>query len=311
VPVVKIAYIVSAYRLPAMLVRLVRRLDATGTTTLIHVDSKSDDATFQAMARPLADLPRVRFLPRHACYWGDFGHVQASLKGLRTLVDSGCEFDYVVLLTGQDYPLRSHAGIAARLAEAPDRVYMDPRPVPHEHWTDGGTDRIENWHFRIGRRRLAFPGAPFAAPWANRVWSLPARAFDLRRSFPAGMRPWGGSSYWTIPADCARYIVAFVQEHPGFVRFFRHVLIPDELFFHTIVMNSPFRDRVAGDDLRYVDWTEDADHPKVLTAADFAPLMKSGRLFGRKFDPAVDAVVLDMIDHSIAHEDEPAPSPGH
>jgi hypothetical protein len=297
---VNVAYIISAYRLPDLLVRLVRRLEAPGHTTFIHVDAKTGDAMYRAMADPLRDRPGVYFLPRHACHWGDFGHVRATLKGLRALVSSGRPFDYVVLLTGQDYPIKSNAEIEAVLAEAAGQVFMDWMPVPNDVWSDGGSDRFENWHFRVGRRRFAFPGAPFRNPRLNALWTLPARLLRLRRSFPAGVQPFGGSSYWMMPADCARYVDEYVRANPEFVRFFEHVLVPDEMFFQTIVLNSPFRDRLAPDDLRYIDWREDLDHPRILTMAEFDALMRSPKLFARKFDPEVDAAVLDRIDGALA-----------
>lgn len=295
-----IAYIVSAYKLPALLVRLVERLDAPGTCTYIHVDAKTDDSIFRAMTEPLADRADVEFLPRHACYWGDFGHVAATLKGLRALIASERSFDYVVLLTGQDYPIRSNADIAATLQEAAGRIFMDWMPIPNAHWTDGGSYRIEHWHFRVGERVLPFPGAPFRHTLLNAAWSLPARVLRLRRSFPAGMTPYGGSSYWMMPADCARHVDGFVRTNPEFVRFFRHVHVPDEIFFQTIVMNSSFRDRVDPDALRYVDWIGDVDNPKVLTMTDYDAFMQSNALFARKFDPGVDAAVLDRIDDVLA-----------
>jgi hypothetical protein len=294
-----IAYIISAYRLPDLLVRLVQRLDAPGTSTLIHVDANTSETIYRAMTSPLADRARVRFLPRHACHWGDFGHVQATLKGLRELVASGQSFDYVVLLTGQDYPLRPHAHIAATLAAADGHVLMDWMPIPNEQWTGGGAYRIENWHFQLGARHLPFPGAPFRHALLNTAWSLPARVFRLRRTFLAGMRPYGGSSYWMMPGDCVRYVERFCRENPDFVRFFRRVRVPDEIFFQTLIMNSPFRDRVA-DPLRYIAWDGDSDNPRILTMADFDALMASPSLFARKFDPAVDAEVLDRIDRVLA-----------
>jgi hypothetical protein len=302
---VNVAYIISAYRLPELLVRLVRRLDGPGTSTFIHVDKKTHDSIYSAMAEPLSARPNVHFLPRHSCYWGDFGHVHATIKGLRALVESGRPFDYVILLTGQDYPLRSNAEIAATLREAAGHVFMDWMPIPNEQWTDGGAYRIDNWHFRVGRKSLSFPGTPFRHALLNAAWSLPARVLSLRRTFPAGLTPYGGSSYWMMPADCARYVDAFTRSRPDFVRFFRHVHVPDEMFFQTIVLNSPFRGRVAASDLRFVDWREDGDHPTVLTSADFERLVQSGALFARKFDPGVDAAVLDRIDSTIAGAERP------
>jgi hypothetical protein len=292
---VNVAYIVSAYRLPALLVRLVRRLQAPGTTTLIHVDARTDPATWRAMEEPLRELPHVVFLPRHPCHWGDFGHVRATLKGLRALLASGRPFDYVALLTGQDYPIRSNTEIRQTLSAAAGRVFMDWMPVPNDAWADG-LDRFEHRHFRIGGRRFAFPGTPFGRTPLNGAWTRAARALRLYRTMPAGLQPFGGSSYWMMPADCARYVDRFVQERPDVVSFFETVLIPDEMFVQSIVLNSPFRDRVTKNDLRWIDWSENVAHPRVLTVADYDKFVTSGALFARKFDPAVDAAVLDRID---------------
>lgn len=295
-----IAYIISAYRLPVLLVRLVDRIDVPGASILIHVDARSPDSVYNAMTGPLEGRPNVTFLPRHPCRWGDFGHVAATLKGLQALQASGRPFDYVVLLTGQDYPLKSNAAIAAALDNAGGRVFLDWMPIPSGKWTDGGLDRVEHWHFRLGRRTFAVPGAPFRRTRVGAAWSRAARLLRLRRAFPTGMRPFGGSSYWMMPADCARHVTDFVRDRPDYVRFFRRVLVPDEIFFHTIVMNSRFRDCVDGNPLRYIDWDDDADHPKVLTRDDVPTLMATPALFGRKFDPGVDADVLDLIDTAIA-----------
>jgi len=298
----KIAYIISAYRLPELLVRLVENLDGPGTCTLIHVDAKAPDYVFRYMTKALAARSRVTFLPRHPCHWGDFGHVRATLKGLSELISSGQEFDYVVLLTGQDYPLRSNEDLARTLGQANGQVFMRPMPIPNEEWTNGGNYRFENWHFRLAGRTFSFPGLPLRRGWLRAAWSRAARSLHLQRSFPVGLEPWGGSSYWMIPADCARYIDRYARSHPSFVKFFHHVRVPDEIFFHTIVMNSPFRSLIASSDLRYIDWTGGGDSPKVLTTGDIPRLMDSGALFARKFDPSVDAEVLDRIDRIRAGE---------
>jgi hypothetical protein len=299
---VRLAFIISAYKLPHMLVRLVRRLDSPDAAFYIHVDAKSPAAIMDAMSRPLADRPNVHFLPRHPCYWGDFGHVRATLKGLRQLVDSGGSFDYAILLTGQDYPLASPARIAATLQEGQGAVYMQHFPLPSDAWTDRGLDRVEHRQFRIGARLFRFPGQPFGPTRLNRVWLTLARRVGLMRQFPAGLVPYGGSSYWCMPAGCARYVLSFLQANPHVERFFRRTMIPDEMLFQTVVMNSPFRHRVAQEDLRFIDWSGDGNNPRTLTSRDLHRLVSSGKLFARKFDPDVDAEVLDRLDEIIERE---------
>jgi hypothetical protein len=83
------------------------------------------------------------------------------------------------------------------------------------------------------------------------------------------------------------------------LRFFRFADVAEELMFHTVLLSSPLRDSVVNDDLRYIVWKPGVSHPELLTAADLPELERSGDFFGRKFDAAVDAAVLDEIDQRL------------
>jgi hypothetical protein len=97
-----------------------------------------------------------------------------------------------------------------------------------------------------------------------------------------------------------RYLREFVAASPGVVRFFRHVDVPDELFFQTVLCSSPLRERIVNDNLRFIDWRDPASgSPAVLTSADFPALQASPKLFARKFDATADAGILDLIDREL------------
>jgi hypothetical protein len=55
----------------------------------------------------------------------------------------------------------------------------------------------------------------------------------------------------------------------------------------------------VNDDLRYVDWSEGGPSPRVLTSYDLERMVRSSALFARKFDPRVDAAVIDALDAHI------------
>ena len=78
--------------------------------------------------------------------------------------------------------------------------------------------------------------------------------------------------------------------------FFRHVKIPDEIFMQTMLLNSPLRDNVVGQDVHYLDWSHGGAHPKTLGTEDSSRIVESGKLFARKFDVQYDSKVLDMLD---------------
>jgi hypothetical protein len=221
----------------------------------------------------------VAWLPRHRSQWGGFGHVRATLKGIDHVVGENVPFDYAVLLTGQDYPLRSPSEISRRLGDAGGRSFMRHLALPWEPWGPrGGLDRIEDWHLITYRRlHLALP---------------------LRRELPLGLTPYGGSAYWCLSSTLVHFVHGFLRDNPAYVRFFEHVFVPDELFFQTIIMNSELRDTVENDDLRYLDWSREPA-PVVFTHDDLPALLGSGQLYARKFDETVDASVLDALDRHL------------
>jgi hypothetical protein len=279
--VVNLAYIVSAYKLPEQLVRLVRKLNGEGTHFFIHVDRKTPDGVYGRMEAPLSSLPNVHFLSRHRSYYGGFGHVAATVKGLRELFRRRLPFDYVTLLTGQDYPIVSPQQIDQFFRQHDGQSFIEYFPLPHAEWTHGGIDRFSYWHVRLRRTYVRVPG----------------RSSDFSGRFPR-LRLFGGSSYWCLSRECIEYVYRFLQQQRSYERFFRYVDVPEEMFFHTIILNSPLQESVVNDDLRYLQWRnpETAGGPAILGADDFGKIIASSKLFARKFDVTQDAEILDMID---------------
>jgi hypothetical protein len=275
---VKLAYIISAYRRLGQVTRLVQRLHDVDTQFFIHVDRKTAAREYDSLQRSLIDLSSVHFLQRHRCHWGGFGHVRATLKGIDALLAEEGAFDYLILLTGQDYPIKPNAYIARFFEANQPKSFMGVSALPSASWSPrGGLDRIQYPHLRFYGRHARLP---------------------LKRRFPSGLRAYGGGAYWALSRACVEYISAFVGERPDVVSFFRHVDIPDEIFFHTILMSSPLRESIVDDNLRYIDWTR-GPRPAVLETRDIDALRASPKLFARKFDVDQDENVLDLIDECL------------
>jgi hypothetical protein len=278
----RIAYIVSAYKRPEQLARLVSHHGQSASAIAVHVDAKTHRREFDAMVDGVRDVPGAYFLPRHRCYWGGFGHVRASLKGIEHLVESGVGFDYAVLLTGQDYPLQSDDDLRRFFALADGRSYLSYWRLPFAPWgTRGGLDRVEQRHL-LGPRRLhvRLPG---------------------RRDLPDGLQTFGGSPYWALARPVVEWLHGYVRRRPDVVRFFERAYIPDELFFQSVVLSSEHAGSIVNENLRYIDW-QATPAPKILTIADVPAMLASGALFARKFDTLVDSEVLDMLDRRLAGE---------
>jgi hypothetical protein len=76
------------------------------------------------------------------------------------------------------------------------------------------------------------------------------------------------------------------------------VLIPEEIFFQTVLVNSPLRETLVNRALHYTAWPG-GPHPKTLGVEDFPTLAASDVLYARKFDVERDSLVLDAIDREL------------
>ena len=101
-----------------------------------------------------------------------------------------------------------------------------------------------------------------------------------------------GSTWMSLSARAVE-VISSCPHHVS--SFFQRVPIPDEACFHTVLRNTTGLS-FAPDYARYIRWTEGQPHPEVLTVSDLDGMVASGAHFGRKFDDAVDASVLDRLD---------------
>jgi hypothetical protein len=292
----QVAYLILAHKNPAQLARLVRRLNAPGVAFFVHIDLRSPLAGFQEELRliPNAEIPNanIHWVERVAAKWGRFGLVQATLNCLETSFAHTPGIDRFVLISGQDYPLRSATDIVRFWQAAPLTTFMEYFSLPTEQWHKGGLDRVET----LG---LSFPGG-------HLVRHL-IRIF-YRRRLPLGLKPFAGSQWWSMSRSHAERVMEFVRRHPGYVRFHHWSLVPDEMFFQIILLNAgdEIKKHIVGDHLRYVVWESPRTyHPNVLGTVDLEAIMASNQLFARKFDTAIDAEILDPIDTRV---DAAAPS---
>ncbi|NHQ90908.1 beta-1,6-N-acetylglucosaminyltransferase [Janthinobacterium lividum] len=301
----KIAYLILAHDQPALFARLAGALAGADARLFAHIDAKTDAAPFRAAvsAHP------VHFVAAPVnVNWGGYSQVAAMLSLLQLAAQHG-PHDYYVFLSGRDYPLRSQRAISAHLAASGGKSYMNFYAL-----ADGVdfVDKVRRYCYYDIYARL--PGR-----WLQRVANRLVR--DISNALPArtfisGMQPYRGSTSWCLSQSVVAYLLAFVANpaNQAYLKFFHSVNCADEIFFQTIVLNSPWAAtlenfeedvlrRVPGGmknenkvSLHYIDWNPAREDPAVFDASDFPALVTSGKFFARKFDIVKSAAVLDMLD---------------
>ena len=205
-----------------------------------------------------------------------FGLVEVPLEGMKLC--SNIDYDYFVNLSGQCYPLKPIAQIKEYLGSS-GVAHMEHFSLPSsDHWGPrGGLDRVNYRWFKFRGRYIRVP--------------------RLTKRLPYNMHPYGGSPLFCLPRRHIDYVLDFVSRNPKIVGFYKRSHIPNEMFFQTIIMNSPLKNEVVNKDEWYIDWSRAREgHPPILTKADLPLLLASEKLFARKFDVTVDSEVLDLID---------------
>src|SRR5580704_13198639 len=105
----KIAHLIIAYKDPELTERLIRALTIhSDADCWLHVDIKTDIRLYEHLKK----LPRVRLIKKRvAVHWAGFSCVKAMLNSLEEIIQSEIEYDFVNLMSGQDYPIKSPAQI--------------------------------------------------------------------------------------------------------------------------------------------------------------------------------------------------------
>lgn len=297
---IRVSLVVFAHHKPDQLVRLLSALRHPQVRVYLHLDRRAQVAPFERSLSE-AGLSDVVMLRRHAHRWGSPGIVDATAEGLRLGIEDGC--DYFLLISGQDFPLRSAGEIVDFAERAGSRSYVESSPLPLPGWRLGGRDRIDFYSYTVrGRRETCIPRGEDTGILNRKGQVLNQllrvrSAFKPRRSFPAYARPYGGSNWLNLSRPAVEYVLRFMDEHPDYRRYHEHTLIPSEVFFHSIVAVPDFADlyEVVDDDLRFTIWPENSSHPRVLKADDLPAMEGSGKLFARKFDEEVDRTVLERL----------------
>jgi hypothetical protein len=284
----RIAYLIMAHKNPSQIEKLIRRIDHPQFDVYIHLDKKTNIEDYAH----LENLNRAYFIQnRLKVTWGGISIPDAVLASMQEIIATGREYDFITLMSGQDYTLRDPEEIYSYFNKRKGKnfLYLESLISPWWHEAIKRIDRYDmvNYPFR-GRYRLQ--------------WLM--NAFLPKKKFPLPYILYGGprAAWFTITIECAQYIIRVMKEYPQIRKFFYYTWGADEFIFPTIIMNSEFKKTVVIDnDFLYVDWSQGGSSPKILTKDDFHVMKKSCCYFARKFDKDIDEEIFDLLDKMVTN----------
>jgi hypothetical protein len=124
---VNLIYIINAHQHPCQVARMIDRLRTPWSYFYIQVDCPPE--TFTEWKSILAKQEQVH-LQRIQSKWGGIEFVHMVLDALEAVARDHRD-GTVILLSGQDYPIKPAASIQQFLEEHPDTTFMECEPYLH------------------------------------------------------------------------------------------------------------------------------------------------------------------------------------
>jgi hypothetical protein len=297
-----VAYLVLSHTNIPQLARLVRRLAETPDTVVFV---RHDGRRERLPADTFAPFDNVHVaISTYPIAWGRFSLLQNTLDGVAAALASGVPFDWMVLVSGQDYVCTDLGAFHRSLASAGVDGFIDfvttSDPVL-------GAETADRYHFRY----LPVP-RPLQALNA-RLWRLNSMQPYLRfshtrlgsfvgvadrkifRRFPVRR----GSFWWALSRPCLEELLRVRRTEHALVDGYRQRPFPEESFFQTVLLANP-KFTFRNDDLHYIRWDDPGSgSPAILRTSDLRSILASRKPFARKFDTRVDAGVLDRLDEAV------------
>lgn len=268
----KCAYLILAHKDPQQLARLLSMICVEGNSIYLHIDSKSDIASFREQLAPYKSF--ITLTPnRISVNWGGFSIIKATLALIHTYHSSGEKADYVHLISGQDLPLLPDPEIKKFFELNSSSNFIEWHPIPYKGWINGGKDRLcYKWLMDEENQEKVDLLIDFQ------------RRFHILFDLPSDITPFGGSQWWSLTHSCVEYLSKRCTPSDSLYQFFKYTFVPDELYFHTILLNSDWKKSITNNNYRFIDWDTGPKHPLVLTESDRPRWEASGKLWGRKFE---------------------------
>lgn len=279
---------IQAHTGEEQLLKLINLLLDENTDIFIHVDKKNDHL-FLFLLEHYNNNQNVYVLEnRVSVNWSGFSQVKATINLMVAIKETNKKYDYVSLISGQDFPIKSKDYINRYLLDNYGKEFIEYKDINSLKWRL----RLYNF-FRESKYNRNF----FVRVLDNLI-RYPQKLLIKRTNFK-NLDLYYGSSWFTITYSCLSFLLEYLQNSPDYYDNFKFTACSDEHFFQILIMNSEFKENVINNNLRYIDWADRKASPKTLTLVDYEALKQTNKLYARKFDYKVDSIIVDKIESSI------------
>jgi hypothetical protein len=286
----KIAYIILAHDDIPNVLRLANRLLSADDEDIVvvHWDKKGKQDIEKVAGETLnpAMRSRLHFSQRIDVGWGEYSMIEATLAVLEKIQETGLNPDYVVLLSGADYPIRSTVMLKQFLEANNGKEFIECVDPKIDRWVKQGlsTERYEVFHYINWRPH----------PKLFTISEKFQKKIGIKRKMPLGLQPRLGSQWWALTWKTLSVLLA-ISKKPQVKSFFKRTWVPDEMYFQTLV-HKIAPTNVVSSNLTFYHF-DDSGKPLVFYNDHYDFLLRQPRFFARKISPYA-SWLRDKLDQS-------------
>lgn len=308
----KVCYFIQTHRYPKQIYKLVRTIKQSSPTAQVLIGH--DFTSCHLDMTPLKDLSEVYLLRGNVpALRGEFSLLQPYFNAINWLSENNSDFDWLVYLSGQDYPTQPLSTIENFLSTTDYDGFMQYFDVFSEESLWDAREALKRYFCQYYRLPAWFESA------LKIMWKLNIQDFTPIRYYfgygtfliglSASLNPfnknficYGGSQWHTLSKECVKYLMNYINSNKnlGVINYYKRTALSDESFVQTILINSKCF-RICNDNKRYIDFSKSLasnfGRPRMLTENDYSMITNHSFHFARKFEQ--DAEILNMLDAHI------------
>jgi hypothetical protein len=278
---VKIAFVILAYKNPQQLRWMMDALNHPDHHFFLHIDLQQEMAPFMDSLSGF-DEEKITMLRRRKSYWGSMECVRVILEAFEMIHQDG-HFDYVIHMSGQDFPLLDMSSFRAKLMANPQTSFFYHFDLKNTRWNNGGADRLSALHFFLRGKRKSITSKTKNLIWKflHFLWrNLVVEGFDKNQRF------YGSEFYFIFYRDAIQRILDNKSRFKWLSARLSFTIIPEELYLSTMLMADQSKPslRIENKTMRTILWDMHHSSPKTLGVEDLSILVSDENWFARKFD---------------------------
>lgn len=287
----KHAYLILAHNNYYILERLIKLLDDERNDIFIHIDKKVENFDESEFQKFVSKSSLVFVKPRVDVKWGHVTFVEAEFILFRNAYEFG-SYTYYHLISGVDLPIKSQDYIHTFFSENHGKEFLGI-----------STDSMKDVAYKVTKIHVSTSFYKLQHLWLRKILFFIDRSFafiqhlagynvvNLDETFSLSK----GSNWVSVTHNFVKLLLSNESEC---LKIYKHSVCPDEIFIHTVLHNSAFKNKLYNitDEylgcMRLIDWKR--GNPYIFQQSDFNEIMSSDRIFARKFDEK-DLKIVDMI----------------